>query len=76
MEISDLPQMHPDMFLYKYSTISAANYCVPRVYPQEHIYLRTFMEWSACQILKECETGDCVYVNSKLQHYISDYLLV
>ncbi len=75
-ELSDLPQMHPEMFLYKYNTISAVNYCVPKVYPQEHIYLWTFMEWSACQILKEFETGHCVYVISKLQHYISDYLLV
>ncbi len=76
VELSDLPQMHPEMFLYKYNTIRAVNYCVPKVYPQEHIYLWTFMEWSACQILKECETGHCVYVISKLQHYISDYLLV
>lgn len=34
------------------------------------------MEWSACQTMNAGETGHCVYMISKIQHYISDYLLI
>lgn len=72
-----MPQMHTEMFfLYEYSTITTANYHVPKVYPQVHIYLCAFIEWSGCQSTDERDTGHCVYMISKLQHYISDYLFI
>jgi len=67
---------HREVFFCEYSTISTANYCVSKVYSQVHIYLGALGGEDACQTTNECDTGHWVYVISKLQHYISDYLFI